>query len=114
MRRPPLLAAWLALTCLCGTAAAQTAVAPPATAASAPATAASAPASKDAVATTKVIEDDSVRIEETRLRGRPQRISVRIKAPGGSDYEIIVPPGGQDPSQERGTAGRRAWSLFAF
>lgn len=64
---------------------------------------------------TRVIEDDEVRIEESRgQRGQLQRITVRSKTTGSRPYEIIVGPGGQDPSQPRGTTGQRAWSLFDF
>ncbi len=63
---------------------------------------------------TRVIEDEEVRIEESRgQRGQLQRITVRSKT-GTTTYEIIVGPAGQDPSQPRGTAGQRAWSLFDF
>ena len=63
---------------------------------------------------TRVIEDDDVRIEESRgKQGQLQRITVRSK-PGGKSYEIIVGGAGQDPSQPRGAAGQRAWSLFDF
>lgn len=78
-----------------------------------PATAASAATGRAALTKT-VIEDDAVRIEETRLRGAPQRIVVRSKLPGGKDYEIIVPAAGKDPSQDNGAAGKRAWSIFSF
>lgn len=61
-----------------------------------------------------VIEDDNVRIEETRVRGQLQRIVVHDKTGKGKSYEIIVPPGGKDPSTAPGTAGQRAWSLFSF
>lgn len=76
------------------------------------ASAASAPG--PAGATRTVIEDDAVRIEETRLRGQAQRVTVKNKIPGVKDYEIIVPAGGKDPSQDRGAAGKRAWSFFSF
>jgi hypothetical protein len=85
------------------------AVATPARAASAPAAAASASG-----AHVRVSEDDQVRIEEVRdARGRLQRVTVHSKV-GGKSYEIIVPPGGQDASQPRGTTGQAAWSLFDF
>ena len=61
-----------------------------------------------------VIEDDAVRIEETRLNGQPQRITVQSKVPGAKAYEILLAPGGKDPSQHRGAANQRAWSLFDF
>ena len=63
----------------------------------------------------RVIEDDDVRIEESRgQRGQLQRITVRSKTGGNRAYEIVVGPGGQDPSQPRGNTGQRAWSLFDF
>jgi len=62
----------------------------------------------------QVIEDDNVRIEESRVRGQAQRITVHNKAGRTGAYEIIVPGGGKDSSQDRGAAGQRAWSLFAF
>lgn len=83
------------------------------TAAAAPA-AASAAARKAPAAHVQVIEDDNVRIEESRVRGQPQRITVQNKIGPTKGYEIIVPPGGKDTSQDRGAAGQRAWSLFSF
>lgn len=62
----------------------------------------------------QVIEDDNVRIEETRVRGQTQRITVLNKIGPAKGYEIIMPPGGKDSSQDRGASGQRAWSLFAF
>ncbi len=66
--------------------------------------------------TTRVIEDDKVRIEETRLRGQLRRVTVHSKLTGGSAYEITVGSGGRDPSQSQGRnpAGQSAWSLFSF
>jgi hypothetical protein len=64
--------------------------------------------------TVTVIEDDGVRIEEKRLRGQAQRITVQSKVAGARPYEIIVGPDGRDPSKERGAAGQSAWSLFDF
>jgi hypothetical protein len=83
--------------------------------ATAPEAAASAPAAARSAAVAKVvvIEDAGVRIEETRLRGAAQRITVQSKL-GGKEYEILVAPAGRDPTQERGAAGQRAWSLFTF
>ena len=60
-----------------------------------------------------VLEDEHVRIEESRARGQLQRVTVRNKQ-SGTAYEIIVSPGGRDPSQARGASGQRAWSLFDF
>ena len=75
-------------------------------------TATSAPAK--AKAHIVVIEDDNTRIEEVRSRGTVQRITVQSKVPGVRPYEIQVAPPGRDPSQERGNAGQRTWSIFNF
>jgi len=88
--------------------AAQTAP-PPAAAASAPT--APSPRARDEVV---VIEDEGVRIEETRVGGAVRRVTVQSKVGNVRAYEIQVAPAGRDPSQERGNAGRRAWSLFSF
>jgi hypothetical protein len=88
---------------------------PAAPAASAPAPAAAASAPAQALGPhVQVSEDDHVRIEERRVRGQLQRVTVTYKNGPLRGYEIIVPGGGKDPSQERGAAGQRAWSLFAF
>lgn len=54
-----------------------------------------------------------MRVEETRVRGQLQRITVHNKATG-KDYEILVGPAGRDPSQRRDAAGQPAWSVFSF
>ncbi|MBX3636498.1 MAG: hypothetical protein KF683_14095 [Rubrivivax sp.] len=79
-----------------------------------PAAPAAAPRATEAVARVTVIEDDGVRIEETRLRGAAQRITVQSKVGNAREYEIIVGRGGRDPSQDRGAAGQRAWSVLGF
>lgn len=80
-----------------------------------PAAPAASAAARDALTpTVTVIEDDGVRIEETRLRGQAQRITVQSKVGGARPYEILVAPLGRDPSKERGAAGQSAWSLFNF
>jgi hypothetical protein len=76
--------------------------------------AAAASAAGPSRAMKQVIEDDRVRIEETRLRGEAQRITVHSKIPGVRDYDILLPPAGKDPSQDRGAAGKRTWSIFDF
>ena len=62
----------------------------------------------------RVIEDGKVRIEETRVRGQTQSVTVTSKLPGVKAYEVIQPPLGKDPSQDQGAAGKRTWSLFDF
>ncbi len=79
----------------------------------APAPAASVPKADESLKRT-VIEDDGARIEETRLRGAAQRITVQSKIGGVAAYEIIVAPAGRDAAQQRGAAGQRAWSIFSF
>jgi hypothetical protein len=117
-RRPP--CQWWAASCIVaiGCALAPAVQAGPAAPAPSPAPAA-APASAAArsAATTRVIEDDQVRIEETRVRGQVRRIVVAPKGPQGqaaAPYEISVGAGGRDPSQDPSSAGQRVWPLFRF
>jgi hypothetical protein len=75
--------------------------------------AASAPAAKPP-AHVQVIEDDNVRIEESRNRGRVQSITVQNKTSPLPAYQVQVAPAGRDPSQEKGNAGKRTWQLLSF
>ncbi|MDP1690982.1 MAG: hypothetical protein Q8L49_03310 [Burkholderiaceae bacterium] len=63
-----------------------------------------------------VIEDDSVRIEELRVRGL--NTSLVIKPKHATPYELLPMPGGRDPSHGRGgsqgAAGQRVWNVFKF
>lgn len=63
-----------------------------------------------------VIEDDSVRIEELRVRGLST--SLVVKPRHAAAYEVVPAPGGRDPSQGRGgsqgAAGQRVWNVFKF
>ena len=63
-----------------------------------------------------VVEDDGVRIEELKVRGRSQRIVVKPK--NGPAYEIIPPHHGPDISQgargTNGAAGKRVWPVLSF
>ena len=83
-------------------------------AASAPALPAAAGTRLDESLQRRVIEDDGVRIEETRLRGAATHITVQSKVPGARPYQIQVAPAGRDRSEPRGGAGQRAWTLFDF
>jgi hypothetical protein len=79
------------------------------------AAAASAPTRPEPAVQRTVIEDDGVRIEELRVRGQNQRITVQSKTRGAAPYEIITPEGGRDLSQGRGgAAGHSVWHLFGF
>ena len=62
-----------------------------------------------------VIEDDQVRIEELKVRGQVQRITISPKASGVRAYEIAPPDSGRDPSQQsKGISGHSLWQLFSF
>jgi len=60
-----------------------------------------------------VSEDDNVRIEELRVRGQTQSITVKSKIRGVAPYQIVPATGAKDPSQPGGTTGQRVWH-FTF
>ena len=57
-----------------------------------------------------VTEDDGSRIEELKVRGETQRLTVTTKGPLHSSYEILTVRNGST----RGNAGQRVWSVLAF
>lgn len=63
-----------------------------------------------------VIEDGGARIEELKVRGQTQRITVSPK--GARSYEILPADQGRDMSEsagsQRGAAGKRVWRVFNF
>jgi len=63
-----------------------------------------------------VAEDDNVRIEEVRVRGQTQSITVKSKIRGirPSEYEIVPASSARDPSQAGHSDGQRVWHLFSF
>jgi hypothetical protein len=65
-----------------------------------------------------VIEDEGARIEELRVRGQTQRISVTPKGAIKQGYEIIPADGARDMSESasssRGAAGKRVWRVLTF
>jgi hypothetical protein len=61
-----------------------------------------------------VTEDDTVRVEELRVRGQTRRIVVRSKLPGVPAYEIGTAADGRDVTQDRRSEGRSLWQLFSF
>jgi hypothetical protein len=85
-----------------------------ATAAEAPA--ARPPAPAEPVVQRSVTEDDAVRIEELRVRGETQTITVTNKqrALRGTQYEVVPPSGARDPSQKGQSNGQRVWRLFEY
>lgn len=62
----------------------------------------------------RVLEDEHVRIEETRVRGQLQQLVVKPKLGDTGPYEIVVGRGGRDPTQDVSAAGRRVWSVLRF
>ena len=65
-----------------------------------------------------VIEDDGARIDELRVRGQVQRITVTPKGALKQGYEIIPGDGSREMSDgagsTRGAAGKRVWRVFNF
>jgi hypothetical protein len=61
-----------------------------------------------------VSEDESMRIDELRVRGITRRVLVQSKLPGAPAYEIGSASDGRDLTQDRRSEGRSLWQLFAF
>jgi hypothetical protein len=63
-----------------------------------------------------VAEDDHVRIDELKVRGRTERVVVQPKWQGAKlpEYQILPPNPAQDPSRPGGAGGQRVWSLRLF
>lgn len=101
--------------------------APASASASAPAPAASSvppptaesgkPEAGEPVVRLTIIDDDNVRIEELKVRGRSQRIVVTPKN-GSKPYEIITDNGSRDlsegPNGFNGAVGKRVWPVLSF
>ena len=87
-------------------------VAAPASAPSSEEHGATRPAGGEPFVKRTVIEDDQTRIEELRVRGNLQKVTVMPKgrAPG---YEVLTGDGyhstADDPGTSRGSAGKRVW-----
>ena len=64
-----------------------------------------------------VIDDSRARIEELRVRGQLQKVTVAPKG-GAPGYEILLGDGahpiGDDPGTSRGSAGKRVWNVLRF
>ena len=64
-----------------------------------------------------VIDDGRTRIEELRVRGQLQRITVEPKGRAPA-YEIVTGDGAPDFADgaggSRGAAGKRVWNVFRF
>ena len=65
-----------------------------------------------------VIEGESTRIDELRVRGVTQRIVVTTKGERPLRYEILTGDGSRDLSDgvntSRGAAGKRVWRVLDF
>ena len=57
-----------------------------------------------------IVEDDGIRVDELRVRGETQHISVKTKGRFGNRYEVLVPRHGAT----NGAAGQRVWPVLAF
>ena len=64
----------------------------------------------------QVTEDDQVRIEELKVRGQTQSITVTSKLRGlkGYQYEVVPSSGARDPSQPGSSNGQRVWHILSF
>ena len=64
------------------------------------------------------IEDNGSRIDELRVRGQTQRITVTPKVGGVRSYEIITGDAGRDTLDGTGGArsavGKRVWNVLSF
>jgi hypothetical protein len=110
---------------LIGSASAQSAPVPAAASAPAPAASSVPPAPTESakpelgepVVRLTIIDDDNVRIEELKVRGRSQRIVVTPKN-GSKPYEIITDNGSRDltegPNGFNGAVGKRVWPVLSF
>ena len=57
-----------------------------------------------------IVEDDGIRVDELKVRGETQRISVRTKGPIPGRYEVLLPRHGGSS----GANGQRVWSVLGF
>jgi len=65
-----------------------------------------------------VIDDRRARIEELRVRGQLQKVTVAPKG-GAPGYEVLVGGEGEhatgtDPGTSRGSTGKRVWNVLRF
>lgn len=109
MTRPPALRALLTLTALGAMLLPAAARAQAASADAVP-----APRSAEPQVQRTVIEDDQVRIEELKVRGVVQSVTVQPRNSRAPAYRILPAEGGRDLSRERVPAGQRVWSVMSF
>jgi hypothetical protein len=65
-----------------------------------------------------VIEDEGSRIDELKVRGQTQRITVQPKVGTNKAYQIITSDGARSLSDSHGaangSAGKRVWNVLSF
>lgn len=65
-----------------------------------------------------IVEDDGNRIEEVKVRGQTQKVTVQPKNSKAPAYEIVMGDGSRElspgPGSNRGTVGQRVWRLLSF
>jgi hypothetical protein len=65
-----------------------------------------------------VIEDEGSRIDELKVRGQTQRITVQPKVGTTKAYQIITSDGARSLSDSHGasngSAGKRVWQVLSF
>lgn len=63
-----------------------------------------------------VVEGENTRVEELRVRGQTQNVTVKNK--GAPTYEIVIGDGSRDLSSgggaQKGAAGQRVWRVLSF
>ncbi|PXW96492.1 hypothetical protein C7444_1069 [Sphaerotilus hippei] len=78
------------------------------------------PVTREPAVSRTVIDEPTVVVEELRVRGEVQRITVHPKQGDQvlPDYEIVPSTRGRDPGTNaagsRGVGGQRVWSLLRF
>ena len=80
-------------------------------AADAPAPAPAEPPQKpEPVVEYTIVEDDGARIDELKVRGEAQAVTVKTKGPLKSQYEIVMPRKGSSG----GAVGQGVWHVLSF
>jgi hypothetical protein len=65
-----------------------------------------------------VQEDEHVKVDELRVAGQTQTVTVQPKGTAAKPYEIVTSTHGRDLGSaaegRRGAVGQRVWSVFGF
>ena len=77
-----------------------------------------APAAGEPTVQRTVVEDEGSRIDELKVRGQTQRITVQPKVGTTKAYQIITSDGTRSLSDQHGAAngstGKRVWQVLSF